>query len=269
MPNRILKESICVSDSIDSLSWFEEVLFYRLIVNCDDYGRFDGRTAVIKNRLFPLKENLTYKQVAEAINNLASAGLVMPYECDGKPFLHLPSWNAHQNVRAKRSKYPEPNGKYMNVQSDDGRCMQMYANVPDIQSNPNPMRNQNTNAREANVSESVEQYIQAYPLPEKKINRHLTETAFIDCLMTKQVTEEQLIEAAKNYADKLKRLGKEEDYRFIKKPENFLKDMEYCQYLPGIYEPPKPPKPKNANNFNRFEQNDYDFAKLEEELLSN
>ena len=59
MPNRIIKESICTSDSIDSLSWFEEVLFYRLIVNCDDYGRFDGRPSIIKSRLFPLKENLT------------------------------------------------------------------------------------------------------------------------------------------------------------------------------------------------------------------
>ena len=46
MPNRIIKESVCRSDSIDSLSWFEEVLFYRLIVVCDDYGRFDGRPGV-------------------------------------------------------------------------------------------------------------------------------------------------------------------------------------------------------------------------------
>ena len=136
MPNRILKESICTSDSIDSLTWFEECLFYRMIVNCDDFGRFDGRIAVIKNRLFPLKENLTLKTVSDAINNLARAGLVMPYECDGKPFLYLPSWNEHQNVRAKRSKYPEPD----NVNTYDCNCMHMNANVPDIQSNPNPNR---------------------------------------------------------------------------------------------------------------------------------
>ncbi len=43
MPNRIIKESICRSEEIDSLSWFEEVLFYRLIVTCDDFGRYDGR----------------------------------------------------------------------------------------------------------------------------------------------------------------------------------------------------------------------------------
>ncbi|MDE6938470.1 MAG: hypothetical protein K2P28_09920 [Lachnospiraceae bacterium] len=30
--------------------------FYRLIVVCDDYGRFDGRPAIIKGACFPLKE---------------------------------------------------------------------------------------------------------------------------------------------------------------------------------------------------------------------
>ena len=260
MPNRILKESVCTSDSIDALSWFEECLFYRLIVNCDDFGRFDGRTAVIKNRLFPLKENLTLKNVSEAINNLARAGLVMPYECDGKPFLYLPSWNEHQNVRAKRSKYPEPN----NMKTSDCKCMQMYADVPVIQSNPNPIRNQNPNAR--NVSEQVEQFIQFYPLPEKQINRHLTEIAFVECLMKNQTTEEQLIAAASNYADRCKRL--KTDKQFMKLPENFLRDMEYCQYLPGVYEPPEPKGVKNANK--GMLQTDYgNMSELEKELLSN
>ena len=56
MPNRILKESICKSEEIDLLSWFEEVLFYRLIVSCDDFGRYDGRVKIIKGTCFPLKD---------------------------------------------------------------------------------------------------------------------------------------------------------------------------------------------------------------------
>lgn len=123
MPNRIIKESICTSDSIDSLSWFEEVLFYRLIVSCDDFGRFDGRTAVIKNRLFPLKENLTLKNVAEAINKLARTGLVTLYEHDGRPFLLLPTWNEHQLIRAKKSKYPDPPASICKqMQTDASKC---------------------------------------------------------------------------------------------------------------------------------------------------
>ena len=144
MPNRILKESIRESDSIDSLNWFQEVLFYRLIVSCDDYGRFDGRTSVIKNRLFPLKEDLTLKTVADAIQKLVSAGLVVLYNYDGKPYLYLPTWTAHQNVRAKRSKYPEPVIICDNVNTSASICNQMQGeedngnqlqeNVPVIQS---------------------------------------------------------------------------------------------------------------------------------------
>lgn len=139
MPNRIIKESICVSDSIDSLSWFEEVLFYRLIVNCDDYGRFDGRAAVIKSRLFPLKDSVTVKAVSDAINKLASAELVTLYVFEGKPYLYLPTWDKHQQVRARRSKYPEPSSDLI---SSDTICNQMISDVPVIQSesesNPNP-----------------------------------------------------------------------------------------------------------------------------------
>lgn len=145
MPNRILKESIRESDSIDSLNWFQEVLFYRLIVSCDDYGRFDGRVSVIKNRLFPLKDDLTLKAVADAIQKLVSAGLVVLYEVDGKPYLYLPTWTAHQNVRAKRSKYPDPETACNNMNTSASKCIQMESdgnngnhlqeNVPVIQSN--------------------------------------------------------------------------------------------------------------------------------------
>lgn len=132
MPNRIIKESICTSDSIDNLSWFEEVLFYRLIVNCDDYGRYDGRPAIIKNKLFPLKENLTLKAVRDAINKLASAELVTLYEYEGKPYLYLPTWDQHQTIRAKKSKYPEPDES---MKTSASICKQMQANVTVIQSN--------------------------------------------------------------------------------------------------------------------------------------
>lgn len=143
MPNRIIKESICVSDSIDALSWFEEVLFYRLIVTVDDYGRFDGRVPVIKNRLFPLKDNVTAKSVRDGINKLASVGLVFLYECDGKPYLRLPTWNDHQNVRAKKSKYPAPPE---DVNTSASKCIHMQANVPVIQSESESLSESESNA---------------------------------------------------------------------------------------------------------------------------
>ena len=160
MPNRIIRESICTSDSVDRLTWFEEVLFYRLIVNCDDYGRFDGRIAVIKNRLFPLKDHLTNKNVSEAIESLASAGLVVLYEDGGRPFLYLPTWDVYQSVRAKKSKYPDPE---TNLQANEIICNQMNANVPVIQSNPIRIQS-NPNTESASVlfrpdPEDVAEYI--------------------------------------------------------------------------------------------------------------
>lgn len=146
MPNRIIKESICSSDSISQCSWFEEVLFYRLIVNCDDYGRFDGRTAVIKSRLFPLVDGLTSKNVEDAIKKLVSIGLVGLYEAQGKPFLYLPAWNEHQTIRAKKSKYPAPDNEN---NSSENICLQMISDESKcprnpIQSESNPIRNPNT-----------------------------------------------------------------------------------------------------------------------------
>ena len=118
-----------MSDDIDRLSWFEEVVFYRLIVNCDDYGRFDGRPAILKSRLFPLKENITLKSVESAIHTLASAGLVVLYEFEGTPYLYLPTWARHQNIRAKRSRYPEPPAVDCAGSPPDNTCMHMQSDV--------------------------------------------------------------------------------------------------------------------------------------------
>lgn len=122
MPNRIIKESICTSDTVDKLTWFEEVVFFRLIVNCDDYGRFDGRPSVIRSRLFPLKANVTDKSVMESINKLSTVGLVILYEYEDKPYLQLATWDKHQQVRAKRSKYPVYDSTCNQMKSDDCIC---------------------------------------------------------------------------------------------------------------------------------------------------
>lgn len=181
MPNRLLRESICTSDSIDSLSWFEEVLFYRLIVNCDDYGRFDGRAAVIKSRLFPLKDNVTVKSIDAAMNKLVSAELVVLYVFEGKPYLYLPTWDRHQTVRAKKSRYPAPDVICDHLQANDFICKQMHADVPVIQSNPNPnpIRESESNcapARDVSAKDAAfDAFWEAYP---KKVGKAAAKKAF-------------------------------------------------------------------------------------------
>lgn len=126
MPDRIIKESICISDTLNQLTDFEERFWHRLTVNCDDFGRFDARPAVLKGRLFPLMDGKTQKNMTDALNKLASVGLIELYEVDGRPFLHVVTWDKYQRIRAKRSRFPSP----------DDDCRQMTSNVPVIQSNP-------------------------------------------------------------------------------------------------------------------------------------
>ena len=134
MPNRIIKESICTSDQIDKLSPFAEITFYRLIVNADDYGRMDGRAAVLRSRLFPLRD-VRNAQIEDALRELASVELVSTYTVDGKPFVRLPGWDRHQQIRAKKSKYPAPEATCNQMISDDIKCLR---NPIQYESNPNP-----------------------------------------------------------------------------------------------------------------------------------
>ena len=126
MPTRYLKESICTSDTLTQLSWLEEVMFYRLIVTVDDFGRYDARPAVLRARLFPLKD-VTLTAIDKALHAMVTAGLVSLYSVDGKPILQLLSWGKHQNIRAKSSKYPGPeeaDAPTDTQQSSAYKCMQ-------------------------------------------------------------------------------------------------------------------------------------------------
>lgn len=128
MPNRILKENICRSKSINNLSWFEEVLFYRLIVVCDDYGRYYGDAAIIKGSCFPRKD-VTLKQIETALKKLSTEEMVLVYEYEGETYLQLTAWNAHQTTRATTSKYPAFDSSCKQLYADECKCMQMNADV--------------------------------------------------------------------------------------------------------------------------------------------
>lgn len=106
MGNRILKETVCTSASIEGLSWFDEVCFYRLLVQCDDFGRMDARAAILRSRLFPLKETVTEEELQDSLKHLEQAGLIGLYENDKMPYLQVLGWKTHQKMRYHRAKYP-------------------------------------------------------------------------------------------------------------------------------------------------------------------
>jgi len=135
MPNRTLKESICTSETVDKMTWFEECFFTRLLTVCDDHGRMDARPALLKSRMFPTKDRLSLKDIESALMRLADIGCIALYECEGRPYLYFPNWKVHNHVRAKKSRYPDPDNfllnptmdKKTNLQADANICGQMQA----------------------------------------------------------------------------------------------------------------------------------------------
>jgi hypothetical protein len=141
MPNRIIKDSISTSDKLARLSDFEFRVWVGLITYVDDAGRGDARPAILKGRLFPLRERVTIEDVDQALHALADKGCVSLYQVDGKPYFCFPSWSRHQRIRDVKPKYPPP---------EQGLCDTLPQSAADCGSvrpeskfNPNPNSNPN------------------------------------------------------------------------------------------------------------------------------
>lgn len=145
MPNRILKDSICSSEDINALTWEQEVFWYRLIVQCDDYGRMDARPAILRARCYPLAmDRVSETDVVNWLRVFQQAGMVQLYSVAGKPYLKIASWDKHQQQRAKRSKYPD-------MLADDSNGNHLLAYAPEDENpnpNPNPKQNPKSNPDE-------------------------------------------------------------------------------------------------------------------------
>nr|DAT68492.1 MAG TPA: Replication initiator A family protein [Caudoviricetes sp.] len=75
-----------------------------------------------------------------------------------------------------------------------------------------------------------QKFLASYP---GRASTYMTGTAYADLVSSGQVSEDDLVAAAENYADECRQ--RNTDLRFVKKAENFLRDMTFDYYLPGKY----------------------------------
>ena len=116
MPNRILNSSICTSDSIDELDFFQESFFYRLLVSVDDYGNFDARPKIIRAAVFPLKD-VSLKDIETALDALEKQGMLQFYTVNGRRYIHLTGWTRFQRLRNSKHKFPAPDSDGAEIQT--------------------------------------------------------------------------------------------------------------------------------------------------------
>lgn len=126
MPNRFIKESTCVSESLNGISPQAERLFWRLVVKADDYGLYFGGTKVIKNTCLPLLADVIKDhQLEKWLAELEASGQIFRYKSktDEKCYLKITNWEEHQQTRAAKPKYPPP-------KDDEIICNQLITIAP-------------------------------------------------------------------------------------------------------------------------------------------
>lgn len=105
MPQRFLRPGITTSDAWNSVSFGAQSFYIRILTLVDDYGRYDGRIAILHAHCFALSPKIKPQDSAGFRSELQSSGLLTLYSFDGKEFIQLAKWN--ERARGL-SKYPEP-----------------------------------------------------------------------------------------------------------------------------------------------------------------
>src|SRR5205809_487274 len=123
MGDRVIRSNILTSDSVNSLSWAAEVFYRRLMSVVDDFGRYDGRVAILKANIYPLQlDKVAESDIVKWRAECSKAGLVRFYRVDGKEYLELLKFG--QRLRAMKSKYPAPADTGGHLTADDSNARQ-------------------------------------------------------------------------------------------------------------------------------------------------
>lgn len=171
MSNRVLKQSICDSETVAALKeWGAEVTFCRVMVACcDDYGRFDARPAVVRAKCFPLVlDRVPEAQVDAWLLDLQRVGLVQLYDANGRRYGAMSKWANHQRVRNAVSKIPPP--PVDNLLTIDGDPLTTAADcglTPDTRHRTPDTRNQTTELGKAS-SDADAGRVSPDPTPDPK-----------------------------------------------------------------------------------------------------
>ena len=201
----------------------------------------------IKNLSF--ETALTENEIRTAIKHLILTGEITSKGTNKNTVFTVNNYDLYQSINEQKN-IPETNESQ--TINKPLTTYKEYKEIKEVNNNPpiSPLR-------------MFEQFWAAYPKSVMSA-KHNTEFAYADAVKG-GAGEEELLTAARNYAEACKVLGT--DPQFIKNPDNFLRDNTFTGYLPGEYKKPEPKKGKAIDKYNQFMHSDYDMETLERELL--
>ncbi len=201
---------------------------------------------------------LTMRTLAGSVTIITSPGIQKRYQ---------------EAVKGRKRQIEVDSEIWLLSEEETASCIKVTQNVSFSEKNQSNSEKNQSNSEKNSIKESkvnkskvkqrehacrIEDFISAYP---KDCNRYLTEMAYCDLITTRQITDDDLVLCAVNYAESCRIQEKPEIY--IKNAENFLREFVFEKYLPGRYK-----RPAGKNSFHDFPQRDYDYDQLEKDLLS-
>lgn len=137
---RMLLRSISTSRRIEKMSDWAQVLFDRIVIFTDDFGRIEGEAHYLKAEVKPLA-NHTPEDFAAAVAEMVTVGALVAYvPPDGdRPYLLVPKHDEHQSGLHKRTKsrLPDPTScrkltadEYLTIAVADS--VPVIARTPDV-----------------------------------------------------------------------------------------------------------------------------------------
>ena len=116
MPNRVIRDSILTSRQVGQLDWFQQALLVRLILSCDDCGRYFAAPDIIRNRFFCIYPGVTQDQVTQGMERLEELGFIITYRVEGELYCAFPN-GANIRSAAPAGKYTRPRPPKLRVRS--------------------------------------------------------------------------------------------------------------------------------------------------------
>ena len=213
------------------------------------------------NQVLSILTGLSRSGILTARNGLKQAGLIDVRERGTKATLYCVIANSKQ-ASVQERKQDSVQGSAQAEKQDSTQALYIYNN--------SPLKDKNININNSppiSPLQMFEQFWSAYPKQLLSAKQN-TEQAYADAVMA-GIGENELLIAAQNYAEECRIL--ETGQRYIKKPDNFLRDNTFVGYLPGEYKmpEPEPKKGKAIDKYNQFMHSEYDFDSLERDLLAN
>ncbi len=241
MPNRIIKDSIRTSRTINKLTDFQFRLWIYLITYADDFGRGEADPELLKGFVFPRRPRVTEKDIEKALADLAGMGCILLYEVDGESYFCFPNWGEHQRVRNRIEKFPPPPNAIELPPREASRSdlQQTAASCGESQPESNPIQNPESD-------------------PESNTNRRAS-TRFVP----------PSLDEVKAYCQE--RGNGVDPQRFIDYytangwlvGKNKMKDWKACVRTWEKNNFSQPQKPAKERAFNTMQQTDFDFDEIE------